>query len=111
MNTTAFALSRTSLADRLELVKPRITAMVVFTALVGFVMASPGPLRLGLLFAALCGTALVASGAAVLNQLLERDTDARMERTRRRPLAAGRVHPASACCCGCAAPCRRPSPS
>jgi protoheme IX farnesyltransferase len=70
--------------------------MVVLTSLVGFVMAEPGPLRLGLLAAASGGTGLVAAGAAILNQLLERDTDALMERTRHRPLAAGRVQPAEA---------------
>ncbi len=92
MRATAIALSRASLADRLELTKPRITVMVVFTALVGFVMASPGPLELPLLALALAGTGLVASGAAVLNQVIERDTDALMLRTRQRPLAAGRVN-------------------
>ncbi len=96
MPSTAFALSRASLADRLELTKPRITVMVVFTSLVGFVMASPGPLALPRLALALVGTALVASGAAVLNQLIERGTDAMMLRTRQRPLAAGRVQPAEA---------------
>ena len=65
--------------------------MVVFTSLVGFVMASPGPLALPLLALALAGTGLVAAGAAVLNQVIERDTDALMLRTRERPLAAGRV--------------------
>jgi protoheme IX farnesyltransferase len=92
MRATAIALSRASLADRLELTKPRITVMVVFTSLVGFVMASPGPLELPLLALALAGTGLVASGAAVLNQVIERDTDALMLRTRQRPLAAGRVN-------------------
>src|SRR5512143_767459 len=96
MPATAFAVSRSSLVDRLELTKPRITVMVVFTSLVGFVMASPGPLALPLLGLALVGTALVASGAAVLNQVIERGTDALMLRTRQRPLAAGRVQPAEA---------------
>jgi protoheme IX farnesyltransferase len=96
MPATAFAVSRASLVDRLELTKPRITVMVVFTSLVGFVMASPGPLALPLLGLALAGTALVASGAAVLNQAIERGTDALMLRTRQRPLAAGRVQPAEA---------------
>jgi protoheme IX farnesyltransferase len=96
MPATAFAVSRASLVDRLELTKPRITVMVVFTSLVGFVMASPGPLALPLLGLALVGTALVASGAAVLNQVIERGTDALMLRTRQRPLAAGRVQPAEA---------------
>ncbi len=89
-------VARTTLADHIELTKPRITAMVVFTALVGFVLASPGPLHPLLLTSALVGTALVAAGAAVLNQVLERATDAAMVRTRRRPLPAGRVQPAEA---------------
>ncbi|HSD65378.1 MAG TPA: heme o synthase, partial [Vicinamibacteria bacterium] len=78
-------------ADWLALTKPRITAMVVFTALVGFVTASPGPVPALLLLAALAGTGLVAAGASVLNQVMERDTDALMQRTRARPLPAGRV--------------------
>ena len=96
MRSQAFTLSRTSLVDRIELTKPRITAMVVFTALVGFVTAADEPLRGAALAAALVGTGLVAAGAAVLNQVLERDTDALMERTRQRPLPAGRVLPAEA---------------
>ena len=91
MSGQAFTLTRTTLADRLELVKPRITTMVVFTSLVGFVTASAEPIRGAVLAAALVGTALVAAGAAVLNQVLERDTDALMDRTRHRPLPAGRV--------------------
>ncbi|HXY42502.1 MAG TPA: heme o synthase [Vicinamibacteria bacterium] len=100
MRPVASVVSRTSLADRFELVKPRITLMVVITSLVGFVMAEPGPVRLLLLASAMAGTALVASGAAVLNQLLERESDALMERTRRRPLAAGRVAPLEAAAFG-----------
>jgi protoheme IX farnesyltransferase len=91
MSGQAFTLTRTTLADRLELVKPRITTMVVFTSLVGFVTAGAEPIRGAVLAAALVGTGLVAAGAAVLNQVLERDTDALMDRTRHRPLPAGRV--------------------
>jgi protoheme IX farnesyltransferase len=82
--------------DWLELAKPRITAMVVFTALVGFVTASPGTPWTLLLAAALAGTGLVAAGASVLNQVMERDTDALMLRTRARPLPAGRIGPGAA---------------
>jgi protoheme IX farnesyltransferase len=96
MNGQVFSVSRASLADRLELAKPRITAMVVFTALVGFVTAGDDPIRGALLAAALGGTGLVAAGAAVLNQVLERDTDALMDRTRHRPLPTGRVPSAEA---------------
>jgi len=80
-------------ADLVELTKPRITGMVAVTAAAGFVMASPGRLDLLLLFHALAGTCLVASGAAALNQVVERGVDARMRRTANRPLPAGRLHP------------------
>jgi heme o synthase len=80
-----------TLADFVELTKPRITTLVVLTALVGFVMASPGQLAAIPLLIVLAGTGLVAAGASTLNMVLERDTDARMHRTRSRPLAAGRM--------------------
>ncbi len=96
MSSPALAASRASAADYLELTKPRITLLVVFTALVGFVMASPGPVSGGALAPALLGIALVAGGASALNMLLERDTDALMQRTRSRPLPTGRLRPAEA---------------
>jgi len=93
MRARALVLPRAAAADWLELAKPRITSMVAFTALVGFVSGSTGALAPGLVAAALAGTALVAAGASVLNQVMERDTDALMLRTRNRPLPAGRVQP------------------
>ncbi|HKC12911.1 MAG TPA: heme o synthase [Vicinamibacteria bacterium] len=96
MSSPALAASRASAADFLELTKPRITLLVVFTALVGFVMASPGPVSAAALTPVLLGVALVAGGASALNMLLERDTDALMQRTRPRPLPAGRLRPAEA---------------
>jgi protoheme IX farnesyltransferase len=96
MTSPAISVARASAADWLELVKPRITTMVVFTTLVGFVIASPGPPWSSLLAAALAGTGLVAAGASVLNQVAERDTDALMLRTRSRPLPSGRVRPREA---------------
>ncbi len=91
MSTSTLTVTRTSAADYLELTKPRITAMVVLTSLLGFVMASTGPISVVRLLGALLGTALVAAGASALNMVLERDTDARMLRTRNRPLPAGRL--------------------
>jgi protoheme IX farnesyltransferase len=70
--------------------------MVAFTALVGFVTASPTSPWTAVLATALLGTALVAAGASVLNQVLERDTDALMLRTQSRPIPSGRVRPAPA---------------
>jgi heme o synthase len=96
MDAEALPLSRASAADWLELTKPRITMMVVFTALVGYVAASAASPWSGLLTAALVGTGLVAGGASVLNMVMERDTDALMQRTRTRPIPAGRIRPAEA---------------
>jgi protoheme IX farnesyltransferase len=92
MSSPALTARRSAAADFLELTKPRITFLVTLTALVGFVLASPlGGVDLGRLLAALVGTALVASGSATLNMLLERHVDARMRRTGERPLPAGRL--------------------
>jgi protoheme IX farnesyltransferase len=92
----AIAEPRSVLADYVELTKPRITCMVVLTALVGFIVGAPGHFSAALLAATLAGTALVAAGSAALNMLLERRTDALMLRTRSRPLPAGRLRPENA---------------
>ena len=92
--TTASAALRWR--DYAELTKPRITLMVVLTALVGFLLATLGRLEWGLLVHTLFGTALLAGGASALNQYLERQVDARMRRTANRPLPAGRLAPAMA---------------
>lgn len=81
------------LMDYLELTKPRLVLMVLMTTLVGFYLGSESlPDYLALLHA-LLGTALAAGGTLALNQALERDVDAAMERTRRRPIPEGRVQP------------------
>jgi protoheme IX farnesyltransferase len=81
--------------DFLELTKPRVVLMVLVTTVVGFYLGSETP-AYGLLIETLIGTALAAGGTLALNQYLERDADALMERTRRRPLPDGRVQPAEA---------------
>jgi heme o synthase len=96
MTTPALTLARPAAADYAELTKPRITATVMLTTLVGFVVASVGAVDLTALGAVLLGTGLVAAGASALNMLLERETDARMLRTRTRPLPAGRLRPVEA---------------
>lgn len=78
-------------ADFLELTKPGITRMVLLTTGVGFLLAGTGPLDWVLLLNTLIGTGLAASGTNALNQVLERDVDALMRRTRNRPLPAGRM--------------------
>ena len=78
-----------------DLVKARLTTLVLLTTFVGFFMGERGPLDFALMFHALAGTALVAAGAAALNQLLEREYDAKMRRTQNRPLPAGHLEPAT----------------
>ena len=80
-------------ADLLELSKPRVVAMVLATTLVGFYLGSAAPTEYWLLVKALVGTGMAAAGTLALNQYLERDLDARMERTRSRPLPSGRLQP------------------
>jgi protoheme IX farnesyltransferase len=82
---------RTALNDYLILTKVRITALVLVTAAAGFLLASgPGP-DLALLAWTLLGTGLAASGAGALNQVVEREADAKMRRTASRPIPAGRM--------------------
>src|SRR5438034_10795778 len=75
--------------DLVELTKPRITALILVCAAVGFLFGSPDSLRLWALAHVLLGTALMASGTSALNQWCEADTDAKMRRTRQRPIPAG----------------------
>ncbi|MFZ4588439.1 MAG: heme o synthase [Terrimicrobiaceae bacterium] len=83
---------KTSLhGDVMELVKARLSFLVLITTLVGFLAGWRGPFDWVLLSATLIGTALCAGGAAALNQWWERDLDSRMKRTRNRPLPAGRM--------------------
>ncbi len=82
--------------DYVELTKPRITLMVVITTAAGYLMGAPAGGSLLVLLHTIVGTALVASAASALNQWMERDTDGRMERTRGRPLPAGRMEPTAA---------------
>src|SRR6266851_3764019 len=78
--------------DFLSLTKPRVLVLVLIATGLGWVMAAAS-LDVGILVHALLGTALVAGGTAALNQYIERAHDARMRRTARRPLPAGRLQP------------------
>jgi len=88
--------SASSIADYVQLAKPRLNLLVVATSAAGYYLGGPSSPDLALMAQAVAGTALVAGGAAVLNQVYERDTDALMRRTRLRPLPDGRVSPADA---------------
>ncbi len=78
-------------ADLTELVKLRLTLLVLMTTLVGFLFGWRGDIDLLYLFHTLCGTFLAAAGAAALNQVFEADYDLRMRRTRNRPIPAQRL--------------------
>ncbi len=77
--------------DFLTLTKPRLNLLVLITTLGGLYLASPSGVPVPLLLHTLVGTALVAGGAAALNQAWERDTDRLMRRTSTRPLPEGRL--------------------
>lgn len=81
--------------DFVALLKPRVMSLVVFTGLVGLVLA-PGTLHPLLAGIAILAIALAAGAAGAINMWYDRDIDAVMERTRARPIPAGRVEPAEA---------------
>jgi protoheme IX farnesyltransferase len=82
--------------DYVELTKPRIAVLVLFTVAAGYWLASGAELELAGLLHTVLATALVAAGASALNQFLERHSDALMRRTEHRPLPAGRLLPIEA---------------
>ncbi len=77
--------------DFVTLTKPRLNFLVLITTLVGMYLGAPEGVPLAILVHGLVGTALVAGGAAALNQVWERETDSLMRRTRLRPIAGGRL--------------------
>jgi len=83
-----------------DLFKARLTALVILTTAMGFHLANRGPTDWLLFFHAVLGTALLAAGAAALNEYIERDLDARMPRTAKRPLPAGELQPDTALALG-----------
>lgn len=83
-------------ADFIALTKPRVVSMILITTWVGFYLGSNGATDYFLLLPTLIGTALAAAGTLALNQYMEREVDALMERTRNRPLPDGRLQPVEA---------------
>jgi protoheme IX farnesyltransferase len=83
------ALSQPGWRDYLELTKPKVSSLIVFTAIVGMVLASPGMVPLPALVFGTLGIAMASGCAATLNHVLDRRIDKQMARTRRRPLATG----------------------
>jgi heme o synthase len=80
----------------LELTKPKVSLLIVFTAIVGMVLASPGWIPLNALILGSLGIAMASGSAAAFNHILDRRIDAQMNRTRRRPLPTGHMQEAHA---------------
>ncbi|MCC6802953.1 MAG: protoheme IX farnesyltransferase [Anaerolineae bacterium] len=87
---------RTTIRTYLELTKLRIVTLLLFTTLVAMVIAADGIPHVTILLPTLLGGALSAAGASVINQYFDRDMDAKMSRTARRPIPSGRVEPINA---------------
>jgi len=87
---------RRAVADLVALTKPRVVVMVLLTTVVGYYVGLVGPADYARLGHLVLGTVLAAGGALALNQYWEREVDAQMDRTRSRPLPAGRLEPRDA---------------
>lgn len=87
-------MNSSTIRDYLELTKPRVVALMVFTALIGMVLADPGMHVPGRMLWGILGISLMAGAAAAINQIADRHLDARMERTRGRPLPRQALQPA-----------------
>ena len=77
--------------DYIALCKPKIVGLIVFTALVGMLMATPDPAPLPLLVVAMLGIGLAAASAAAINHIVDREIDGLMARTLKRPLPKGNL--------------------
>src|SRR6266581_3891406 len=95
-NANAVPLRNRVVADLAELVKARLTLLVLLTTAVGFYLGSESPVDYVALFHVVFGTAAAAAGAAALNQWWEWKLDGLMQRTKTRPVPAGRMSPMEA---------------
>jgi protoheme IX farnesyltransferase len=91
--TPAVVSDRGWMATYADLFKARLTFLVLLTTLVGFYIGYRGPVNYLLMLHTIVGTALLAAGASALNQLWEREHDAKMRRTQSRPLPSGKMQP------------------
>ena len=80
-----------ALRDYIELCKPRVVALMLLTVIVGMFLATPGLIPISTVFASLLGIGLCASSAAAINHIVDKRIDALMARTKKRPVAHGRV--------------------
>ena len=90
-NPSIAAASGPRWRDYLELTKPKVSALIVFTAVVGMVLATPGWVPLNALIFGTLGIALASGSAAAINHVLDQRIDGAMQRTRRRPLPTGHL--------------------
>ncbi|AKR44723.1 protoheme IX farnesyltransferase [Methylophilus sp. TWE2] len=88
---TQLSTAKMSLRHFYALCKPRVTALIVFTAIIGMLMATPGMVPVSILLAATVGIAFASGAAAAFNCLIEHKIDAMMARTRARPLPTGQL--------------------
>ncbi|WP_018987115.1 heme o synthase [Methylophilus methylotrophus] len=88
---TQLSMAKMSLRHFCALCKPRVTALIVFTAIIGMLMATPGMVPVSILLAATVGIAFASGAAAAFNCLIEHKIDAMMARTRARPLPTGQL--------------------
>ncbi len=88
-STTAQAPTSSRIHQFYQLTKPRVVSLIVFTAVIGMLLAVPGMVALQPFLAATAGIALVAGAAAAVNCLIEQKIDAQMARTQARPLPRG----------------------
>ncbi|MCP5143229.1 MAG: protoheme IX farnesyltransferase [Gammaproteobacteria bacterium] len=89
MTTVADSGNHTAWQEYYELCKPRVVALIVFTAIIGMLLAAPGATPLGIVIAATIGIGLMAASAAAINHVADHRIDALMARTRHRPLPQG----------------------
>src|SRR5437667_8094013 len=85
--------AKARLSAYVELIKPRITFLIMLTSAAGFCLGSRGAVDYVLFAHAMIGIGLLSSGIATLNQFIERDLDGLMRRTADRPLPSGRLFP------------------
>ena len=95
VGVTWLTATRVTVADYVALTKPRVISLLLVTTVATMFVADPSP-RLSMILLTVIGGYLAAGGAGAINHYIERDIDARMSRTSRRPLPSGRIEPRSA---------------
>ena len=88
--------SKSVIRDYIQLTKPRIAVLLVFTTVTAMMIAADGIPGFDILVATIAAGALAAGGASAVNQYYDRDMDAKMTRTSRRPIPSGRISPLAA---------------